>query len=101
LEKAISKVPNFDKTKDQIEMTITPEGLRIELLESEIETFFQIGNSAPNDKGKALLSLWRKNGESFPTMFPSKVIPIPSPTRAAANTGIGSSRASAPTRPDD
>jgi chemotaxis protein MotB len=57
LEKAISKVPNFDKIKDQIALTITPEGLRIELLESEIGTFFRIGNSAPSDKGKALLSL--------------------------------------------
>jgi chemotaxis protein MotB len=57
LEKAISKVPNFDKIKDQIEITITPEGLRIELLESETGTFFQIGNSAPSDNGKALLSL--------------------------------------------
>jgi chemotaxis protein MotB len=38
-------------------MTITPEGLGIELLETETETFFQIGNSAPSDNGKALLSL--------------------------------------------
>ena len=57
LEKAISKVPNFDKIKDQIEMTISPEGLRIELLESETGTFFRIGNSAPSDNGKALRSL--------------------------------------------
>jgi chemotaxis protein MotB len=57
LEKAISKVPNFDKIKDQIEMTITPEGLRIELLETETGTFFQVGNSAPSDNGKELLSL--------------------------------------------
>src|SRR5271169_4265906 len=57
LEKAISKVPNFEKIKDQIEMTITPEGLRIELLETETGTFFEVGNSAPSDNGKELLSL--------------------------------------------
>jgi chemotaxis protein MotB len=57
LEKAISKVPDFDKIKDQIEMTITPEGLRIELLETETGTFFQVGNSSPSDNGKELLSL--------------------------------------------
>jgi chemotaxis protein MotB len=57
LEKAISKVPNFDKIKDQIEMTITPEGLRIELLETATGTFFEVGNSAPSDNGKELLSL--------------------------------------------
>ncbi len=57
LEKAIRRVPNFDKIKDQIEMTITPEGLRIELLETETGTFFEVGNSAPSDNGKELLSL--------------------------------------------
>lgn len=57
LEKAISKVPNFDKIKDQIEMTITPEGLRIELLETESGTFFELGNSAPSANGKVLLLL--------------------------------------------
>jgi chemotaxis protein MotB len=57
LEKAISKVPNFEKIKDQIEMTITPEGLRIELLETETGTFFEVGNSSPSGNGKELLSL--------------------------------------------
>jgi chemotaxis protein MotB len=57
LQKAISRVPNFDKIKDQIEMTITPEGLRIELLETETGTFFEVGNSSPSDNGKELLSL--------------------------------------------
>jgi chemotaxis protein MotB len=57
LEKAISKVPDFDKIKDQIEMTITPESLRIELLETETGTFFELGNSDPNGSGKELLSV--------------------------------------------
>jgi chemotaxis protein MotB len=57
LEKAISKVPDFDKIKDQIEMTITPEGLRIELLETETGTFFELGSSNPNGNGKELLSV--------------------------------------------
>jgi chemotaxis protein MotB len=57
LEKAIRAMPNFDKLKDQIEMTLTPEGLRIELLETETGTFFDVGNPAPNDNGRDLLSL--------------------------------------------
>jgi chemotaxis protein MotB len=57
LEKAIRRVPDFDKIKDQIEMTITPEGLRIELLETETGTFFQLGSPQPNSNGKELLSL--------------------------------------------
>ena len=34
LQKAVRQIDNFDKLKNQIEMTITAEGLRIELLES-------------------------------------------------------------------
>jgi chemotaxis protein MotB len=57
LEKAIHHVANFDKFKDQVEITVTPEGLRIELLESETGTFFDSGNAVPNANGKELLSL--------------------------------------------
>ena len=34
LEKAIQQMTNFDKLKDQIKLTVTTEGLRIELSES-------------------------------------------------------------------
>jgi chemotaxis protein MotB len=47
LEKAIRQVANFDKLKDHIEMTVTPEGLRIEMLESKTGTFFQSGQTDP------------------------------------------------------
>jgi chemotaxis protein MotB len=57
LEKAIRGIPNFEKFKDQIELTLTPEGLRIELLETETGTFFDVGNPAPNLNGKELLTL--------------------------------------------
>src|ERR1700730_1352537 len=57
LEKAIRAIPNFEKLKDQIEMTLTPEGLRIELLETETGTFFEVGSPAPNGNGKELLTL--------------------------------------------
>jgi chemotaxis protein MotB len=50
LEKAISQMPNFDKLENQIEITVTPEGLRIELLESATGTFFDLGSSEPNKK---------------------------------------------------
>jgi chemotaxis protein MotB len=57
LEKAIRAIPNFDKLRNQIEITITPEGLRIELLETESGTFFELGRPEPNSNGKELLSL--------------------------------------------
>jgi chemotaxis protein MotB len=55
LEKAVHKVSNFDKLKNQITMTVTAEGLRIELMETEKGTFFDLGSRVPNQNGTALL----------------------------------------------
>jgi chemotaxis protein MotB len=57
LEKAIRQMPNFDKLKNQIEITVTAEGLRIEMLESANGTFFDLGDPNPNDNGRRLLEL--------------------------------------------
>lgn len=55
LQKSIQKMSEFDKLKDQIEFTITPEGLRIELLETKSGTFFDVGSAELNQSGKDLL----------------------------------------------
>ena len=55
LQKAVRRLDNFDKLKDQIEMTVTAEGLRIELLESESGTFFESGSPIPTANGRELL----------------------------------------------
>lgn len=47
LLRAIQSLPDFQKLKDQIEITVTDEGLRIELLESRKGTFFENGQAAP------------------------------------------------------
>ena len=57
LQKTVRRVNDFDKLKNQIEMTVTAEGLRIELLESASGTFFESGSPRPNDDCKQLLSL--------------------------------------------
>ncbi|HEY1801510.1 MAG TPA: flagellar motor protein MotB [Terriglobales bacterium] len=57
LQKAMRSMPDFDKLKDHIEITITAEGLRIELLESASGTFFNRGSTALNKDGKELLAL--------------------------------------------
>jgi chemotaxis protein MotB len=56
-QKSVRKLNDFDKLRNQIEMTVTAEGLRIELMESASGTFFESGSTAPNDKGKELLVL--------------------------------------------
>jgi chemotaxis protein MotB len=55
LEKQIRALPDFDKLKKHIEMTITAEGLRIELTEGEKGTFFELGSAVPSASGKELL----------------------------------------------
>ncbi len=44
---SIQHVGPLDKLKKQIEITITPEGLRIELIEDAHGTFFETGKSQP------------------------------------------------------
>jgi len=57
LQKHIRKMSDFEKLKNQIEITVTEEGLRIELLETEKGTFFDSGKPSPNSNGQELLSL--------------------------------------------
>lgn len=55
LQKAIQQMPDFEKLKSHIEMTVTAEGLRIELLESATGTFFESGSPNLNADGHELL----------------------------------------------
>jgi chemotaxis protein MotB len=57
LEQQIAEQPALVKLKQQIEITITPEGLRIELIESRDGTFFDNGSSSLNGNGQTLLIL--------------------------------------------
>ena len=56
LQKAIREVPNFDKLKNHIDMTVTNEGLRIELSESATGTFFESGKTSISGDGAELLT---------------------------------------------
>ena len=55
MQQAMKKTAVFEKFKDQIEMTITAEGLRIELLETADGAFFPSGKAEPTGGGKELL----------------------------------------------
>src|SRR5437588_11942656 len=52
LEQALKKSPEFEKMKDYVQMSVTGDGLRIELLESEHGMFFQSGSTSPRDMGE-------------------------------------------------
>jgi chemotaxis protein MotB len=55
LQKTIREVPDFEKLKNNIDMTVTNEGLRIELTESASGVFFDSGSSKISSDGIELL----------------------------------------------
>jgi chemotaxis protein MotB len=55
LQRAIHEMNDFDKLKSHIEMTVTAEGLRIELMEGATGTFFDSGSPRLNGDGRELL----------------------------------------------
>jgi chemotaxis protein MotB len=57
LEQAIQARKDLEKLVKQIEITITPEGLRIELLEEKNGTFYQSGSAQLSGNGQELLAL--------------------------------------------
>ena len=57
LEAAMKQSPDLEKLKSQVQMTVTGEGLRIELLESEVGIFFETGNANPSASGKEMLQM--------------------------------------------
>ena len=55
LQKALRQRSNFDNIKDHIQLTVTGEGLRIELLDTDKGMFFQNGQPQPTASGADLL----------------------------------------------
>src|SRR5882672_6470386 len=57
LQKSIRSINDLEKLRKNIEMTVTAEGLRIELLESEKGTFFDSGSPHLKPSGQEILAL--------------------------------------------
>ncbi|MEX2261983.1 MAG: flagellar motor protein MotB [Bryobacteraceae bacterium] len=52
---ALQVIPQFQKMKDQVQLNVTGDGLRVELLETEKGLFFEKGSPAPSEQGRELL----------------------------------------------
>ena len=89
LQKAMKQLSNFDELGDQIEMTVTSEGLRIELMESASGTFFDSGSSIPSENGVELMSLLAAELESCLTKCRLKDTPTQSHMLGSATTELG------------
>jgi chemotaxis protein MotB len=56
----------LEKLSKQIEITITPEGLRIELLEQKNGTFYQLGSAQLSASGQDLVALLASELKTLP-----------------------------------
>jgi chemotaxis protein MotB len=66
LEAEIKARKDLENLSKQIEITITPEGLRIELLEDKNGTFYQSGSARLSDRGQELLALLASELKTLP-----------------------------------
>lgn len=66
LEAEIQAKKELQKLAKQIEITITPEGLRIELLEGKDGTFYQSGSARLSPSGQELLALLAAELKTLP-----------------------------------
>jgi chemotaxis protein MotB len=57
IEQGIKAKKDLEQLSKQIELTITPEGLRIELLEGKNGTFYEMGRASLSPSGQELLGL--------------------------------------------
>ena len=57
LEQVLKQIPQLQRLENQIRMTITAEGLRIDLLETERGLFFDKGNPKPSEAGTELIQV--------------------------------------------
>src|SRR5438552_11965087 len=101
LQRAIKEVPNFDKLKNHIDMTVTNEGLRIELTESEKGTFFDSGSAKISEDGQELLKILAEELGKLPNTLAMEGHTDSKPYAAGSNYGnweLSSDRANAARR---
>ena len=55
IQEALRAMPDFQKMRDHVALSVTGEGLRIDLLETEQGMFFVTGSPSPTDAGARLL----------------------------------------------
>jgi chemotaxis protein MotB len=66
LLKAMGKMKDFEKLKKLIEITVTPEGLQIELMEDPHGTFFEIGSAEPTPILQSVLKVLSPEAGKLP-----------------------------------
>jgi len=66
IEQAMKELPKFEQMKNNVQVTITNEGLRIELLEKEGGMFFESGSPKPSEQGTELIRMLAVQMKTIP-----------------------------------
>ncbi|HEY1343338.1 MAG TPA: flagellar motor protein MotB [Bryobacteraceae bacterium] len=66
IENALRKMPDFGKLQGHVQFSVTGEGLRIDLMETEQGLFFVTGSAAPTREGEELLRILAAQIGSMP-----------------------------------
>jgi len=66
IEAEIKARKDLEKLSKQVEITVTPEGLRIELIEGKNGTFYELGSPKLSDSGQQLLALLASELKTIP-----------------------------------
>ena len=66
IEQALRAMPEFDRIRDNVKFSVTGEGLRIDLLETEQGMFFVSGSPNPTAAGEGLLKVLAHEMASLP-----------------------------------
>ncbi len=100
LEKDLKQKPEFSNLKDYVKMTVTSEGLRIELLENDKGMFFANGKPTPTQRGKDLLEELAKQlaGLSSPILIEGHTDSKPYEGAEYSNWELSADRANAARR---
>ena len=69
LEQEIKARKELEKLSKQIEIKVTPEGLRIDLIEDKNGTFYELGSAKLSQNGQTLLSLLASELKTLPNLL--------------------------------
>jgi chemotaxis protein MotB len=69
IRQALLSIPQFSNIKENVEITVTSDGLRIELLETDAGMFFESGRAQPTETGSELLRRLAEELAKLPNNF--------------------------------
>ncbi len=100
LQQAMKELPDFKKLSDNVKMTVTGEGLRIELIEGAKATFFESGMPRPSSGGADLLKTLAQQLGAMPNsiLIEGHTDSKPYPSADYTNWELSSDRANAARR---